>query len=302
MRLPRLSPRAYQRITLLAIVAQVFITVTGAAVRLTGSGLGCSDWPTCEQGRVVAPMGDLHAWIEFGNRLVTGLVSISVILAVLGAFARVPRRTDLCWWASGLVGGVLANAVLGGITVKTHLTPQMVMAHFLLSVLLIWNAVVLHHRASHDGSAGLPLVASRVRTLGHVLVGLGAVALFTGTVVTGTGPHGGDESVERLPYEITQVARVHSVAAWAFLVVAVWALSELRRRGAPAGVDLRAKLLVGAIVVQGGIGYLQYFTGVPPALVVLHVLGSTLVWIAAVEFALSMVARPVEAPVRQTVG
>jgi cytochrome c oxidase assembly protein subunit 15 len=302
VRLPRLSPRAYQRITLLAIFAQVFITVSGAAVRLTGSGLGCSDWPTCEQGRVVAPMGDLHAWIEFGNRLVTGLVSISVILAVLGAFGRVPRRADLCWWASGLVVGVLANAVLGGITVLTHLTPEIVMAHFLLSIALIWNAVVLHERAGHDGSPGLPLVPARVRTLARVLVALAGVALFTGTIVTGTGPHGGDVTVERLPFEITEVARVHSLAAWLFLVVAVWTLAELRRSGTPADVDRRAKLLVGAVLVQGAIGYVQYFTSVPPGLVLLHVLGSTLVWIAALRFDLGLVARPVEARPRQTVG
>lgn len=302
MRLPRLSPRAYQRITLLAIVAQVFITVSGAAVRLTGSGLGCSDWPTCEQGQLVAPMGDLHAWIEFGNRLVTGLVSITVILAVLGAFARVPRRTDLCWWASGLVVGVLANAVLGGITVLTHLTPQIVASHFLLSILLIWNAVVLHKRAGHDGSKGLPLVPARVRTLSRVMVGLAALTLFTGTVVTGTGPHSGDATVSRLPFDITEVARIHSLSMWAFLLVAVWTLGELARRGAPESVDRRAKLLVGAIVLQGGIGYLQYFTSVPPGLVVLHVFVSTLVWIAVLELDLGLVARPVEAPARQTVG
>ena len=161
----------------------------------------------------------------------------------------------------------------------------------------------------HDGSPGLPLVPSRIRTLARVLVGLALVVLVTGTVVTGTGPHGGDPDVDRLPFDITDVARLHSGCTWLFLAAAVWTLIELRRSGTPRQVDLRAKLLVGAIVVQGAIGYTQYFTGVPPWLVLLHVLGSTLVWIAVLEFYLSLTAhpvevppRPVEVPARQTDG
>jgi cytochrome c oxidase assembly protein subunit 15 len=302
VRLPRLSPRAYQRIVLVALITLVVIVVTGAAVRLTGSGLGCSDWPTCNDTRIVADMGDTHARIEFLNRMFTGAVSLAVIAAVLGSFFRVPRRKDLTRWSLGLVLVVLGNAVLGGITVLTHLTPEIVAAHFLLSIFLIWNGVVLYERAGHDGSPGLPLVPTRVRRLGGLLVGLALVVLTTGTVVTGTGPHGGDPDVERLPYDITEVARLHSVCTWIFLVVAIWTLVELRRSGTPRQVDIRAKLLVGAIVVQGGIGYTQYFTGVPPWLVIVHVLGSTLVWIAVLEFFLSLKAHPVEAPARQTVS
>ena len=108
----RLSPEAYRRVTLFALISLVVIIVSGGAVRLTGSGLGCSEWPTCESGRVVAPL-EYHAWIEFGNRLFTGLVSVAVILAVLGSFVRVPRRRDLTWWSLGLVAGVLAQIVLG---------------------------------------------------------------------------------------------------------------------------------------------------------------------------------------------
>ena len=128
----------------------------------------------------------------------------------------------------------------------------------------------------------------------------GTVVLTTGTVVTGTGPHGGDPDVERLPFDITEVARLHSVCTWIFLLVAIWTLVELHRSGTPRQVDIRAKILVGAIVVQGAIGYTQYFTGVPPWLVIVHVLGSTLVWIAVLEFFLSLKAHPVEAPARQT--
>lgn len=301
VRLPRLSPRAYQRITLLALLALCFIIVTGAGVRLTGSGLGCSDWPTCEENQLVAPL-EYHAMVEFVNRTITGLVSIAVILAVLGSLARVPRRRDLTWWSLGLVAGVVGQIVLGGLTVLFELKPPFVIAHFLLSMVLVWNAVVLHERAGHDGSTGLPLVPARVRLLGRLLVIAAAVVVVVGTIVTGTGPHGGDEEVERLPYDIGEVVRLHSIAAWVFLALAVWTMVELRRSGTPVQVDRRAKVLVAAIVVQGGIGYLQYFTGVPPWIVILHIAGSIVVWIAALRFDLGLVARPVEAPARQTVG
>ena len=294
VRLPRLSPRTYQRITLLAALALAFIIVTGAGVRLTGSGLGCSDWPTCEQNQFVADMGDVNAAIEFVNRLITGLVSVAVMLAVLGSLLRVPRRRDLTWWSLGLVAGVIGQIVLGGLVVLLHLAPPFVMGHFVLSMVLMWNAVVLYERAGHDGSPGLPLVPPRIRTLGRALVVSGAAVILSGTVVTGTGPHGGDETVERLPLELMEVVQIHSVLMWIFLGLAVWTLWELHRSGAPVGVDRRAKVLVGAIVFQGVVGYTQYFTGVPPWLVALHIAGSIVVWVAVLRFQLGLMAHPAE--------
>lgn len=293
MRLPRLSPRAYRRITLVALLAQVFITVSGAAVRLTGSGLGCSDWPTCEDNQIVAPF-EYHAMIEFVNRTVTGLVSVAVILAVLGSLLRSPRRRDLTWLSLGLVGGVIGQIVLGGLTVLFELRPPFVIAHFAVSIVLIWNAFVLHERSKYAQSPALPVVPRNVRVLGRLVVVASAIAMFTGTIVTGTGPHGGDETVERLSFNITTVARVHSIMVWLFLALAIATLFILRRSGAPLGVDRRAKYLVGAIVVQGAIGYVQYFNSVPPGLVIIHVFGSVVVWIAALSFDLALVARPLE--------
>jgi cytochrome c oxidase assembly protein subunit 15 len=234
--------------------------------------------------------------------MITGLVSIAVIAAVLGSLRRVPRRKDLTRWSWGLVAGVVAQVVLGGITVRTHLTPPVVMAHFLLSIVLVWNAVVLHERAGHDGSRGLPLAPPRVRLLARLSVVAAGVVLFFGTVVTGTGPHGGDEDVDRLPYEIGEVMRIHSLTAWVFLALVVWTLVELRRSGSSAEVANRAKVLVVVILLQGALGYIQYFTGVPPWLVIGHVAGSVVVWIAALRFDLGLVARPVEVPQRQTVS
>lgn len=291
--LPRLSPRAYQRITLLALAALVFIIITGAAVRLTGSGLGCSDWPTCEADRLIAP-AEYHPMIEFINRTITGLVSIAVIGAVLGSLLRTPRRRDLTWLSLGLVAGVIGQIVLGGLTVLFELHPPFVIAHFLLSMVLVWNAFVLHHRAGHDGAAGLPLAPMRVRRLGDALVALASLAVITGTIVTGTGPHSGDETVPRLSFDIGEVARVHSGTVWLFLITAVVTLVLLRRNGTAAIVDRNARILVGAIVVQGSIGYLQYFTGVPQALVMLHIVGSVTVWMAALLFRLDLTAHSVE--------
>lgn len=277
----------------MALLAQVFITVSGAAVRLTGSGLGCSDWPTCEENQIVAPL-EYHAMIEFVNRTVTGFVSVAVILAVLGSLIRTPRRRDLTWLSLGLVAGVIGQIILGGLTVLFELRPPFVIAHFAVSIVLIWNAFVLHERSKYAQSPALPVVPRNARILGRILVVVAALTLFTGTIVTGTGPHGGDENVERLSFDITTVARVHSIAVWIFLALTIVTLFVLHRTGAPLGVNRRAKYLVAAIVVQGVIGYIQYFNSVPPGLVIIHVFGSVVVWIAVLAFDLSLVARPLE--------
>ncbi|MDQ4132527.1 MAG: COX15/CtaA family protein, partial [Actinomycetota bacterium] len=135
MRVPRLSPAAYRRVTFVAALALAFIIITGGAVRLTGSGLGCPDWPTCARDRIVAPW-EYHAMVEFVNRTITGLVSVAVMLAVLGSLVRQPRRRDLTWLSLGLVAGVIGQIVLGGITVLFHLWPPLVMGHFVLSMVI----------------------------------------------------------------------------------------------------------------------------------------------------------------------
>lgn len=293
MRLPRLSPQAYRRITLLALLGLCFIIVTGAAVRLTGSGLGCSDWPTCEQDRFVAPL-QFHPMVEFVNRLITGLVSVAVILAVLGSLVRVPRRRDLTWLSLGLVAGVIAQIVLGAIVVKVELDPLSVIGHFLVSMLLVANAVVLHERAAHDGSRGVLVVPRGVAVVSWLMIVAASAALVAGTVVTATGPHGGDEYAERLSrWDITEVARAHAGLAWTLLVLTLVALAWLRR-GSTRTADRRGAALVAAIVVQGSIGYIQYFSDVPPRLVGLHVAGSVVVWIAVLRFHLGLRSHPLE--------
>lgn len=293
MRSFRLSPRAYQRVTLFALLALGFIIVTGAAVRLTGSGLGCSEWPNCENGRLVAPL-EVRPMIEFVNRTITGIVSVIVILAVLGSILRTPRRRDLTWWSLGLVAGVIVQIVLGGYTVKYGLRPQLVTAHFLASIVLVWNGMVLHDRAGGPGGPAHLIVEPRLKPIGRALLALCTLSLVTGTVVTATGPHAGDERAPRYGFAISDVARLHSAAVWVFLAVAAVVVWQLTKAGASRQVDTRARRLVGAIMLQGGIGYFQYFAGVPPYLVILHVLGSVLVFAATLDLYLSFFARPAE--------
>ncbi len=286
-----LSPRGYERVTLVALWLIGLIVVTGGAVRLTASGLGCTDWPTCEANKIY-PSWHFHGWVEFGNRLITGLVSIAVIVAVLGALIRVPRRADLTWLSWGLVAGVIGQIVLGGIVVLSHLWPPFVMSHFVLSQLLVADAVVLVHRARRpDGSVQRLVVTDQVHRAGKWLVGMTALAIFTGTIVTGTGPHSGSNNgtpVKRLPFQITDVARVHGFVDMAVLVTVIALIVLVVRTDAPRAVRSRLEVVLVFGILQAAIGYTQYFTGVPEVLVALHILGATLIWSAVLWFFLGL--------------
>ncbi len=286
MRAPTLSPPAYRRVTLFALVALTFIVVTGGAVRLTGSGLGCPDWPTCADNRVVAPW-EYHAMVEFVNRTITGLVSVAVMLAVLGSLVRRPRRSDLLWLSIGLVAGVLGQIVLGGLTVLFELKPGFVMAHFLLSMVLIANAVVLHHRAGRPAGPTRPAVGPDLLGLGRLGVAFAVLVIFLGTIVTSSGPHGGDEDAERLQFVLPDVTRLHSVAVMLFLAVTLVMLWRLRRAGADPRIRRRSEVLLALLVAQGVLGYVQYFTGVPAVLVGFHIAGATAVWVAVLRLHLA---------------
>ena len=279
-----MSPAAYRRLTLFAVLSLVVIIVTGATVRLTGSGLGCSDWPNCEQGQLAAQLDDAPAMVEFVNRLITGVVSIAVIVAVLGARRREPYRRDLSRLAWGLVVGVIVQILLGALVVEEALSPKFVMAHFLVSLVLVWDALVLHHRAG--GGADGP----RPPMVWAVLAAAG-VAVFTGTIVTASGPHAGDVSAERLGFHIEDVARVHGLAVVVFASLALL-LWWRTRAGA-------VRHLIVAIAVQAAVGYTQYFTGVPALLVGVHVVGAVVVWCAAVQ--VTQAVRTV-VPLRDDVG
>lgn len=249
------------------------IIVSGAAVRLTSSGLGCSDWPTCTEDSLT-PEWTFHGWVEFGNRLFTGVVSAAVVAAVLAAYWRKPRKPRLIRLAWGLVAGVIAQIIVGAFVVELHLDPISVTVHFLLSMLLIANAVVLYRSAD----PALPATATNkparsAPAVGHLALGL--TVLITGTIVTGTGPNSGDLRADRMPFDLTRVAQIHSVTVWAFIGLTVFMAVQQQRRGR---LSQPMQGLLVASAAQGALGYLQYFSGVPPALVQLHIVGSIVVW------------------------
>ena len=284
--------------------------ITGSLVRLTGSGLGCSDWPNCEPGEFV-PAAGFHGWVEFGNRIVTGLVSAAVMLAVGASLWRLPRRADLVWWSMALVAGVAFQIGLGAVTVLTHLSPPIVMSHFLASQVLVSAAVVLQHRAQYErprGTESVTRLPVGIRSHAGVSGVLTAAALFTGTVVTATGPHGGDEDVERLQYALPSVARIHGIAV-AVLAAATLLLSlRVRRlasahRGEVMGVAAtrfgsRIRIVIAVMAAQAAIGYVQYFTELPVLLVALHVVGATLLTITMTRLVLvaETAHTPMESP------
>lgn len=271
-----LSPSTYRTVVVVALVLIAAIVVTGAAVRLTGSGMGCETWPRCTDEELVR-FGDPNQAIEQTNRLITGLVSASVAAAVLGSLRRRPFRRDLVWWSAGLVAGVVGQIVLGGITVLVHLHPVAVAGHFVLSMLLLLDVVVLLWRASHDDGPRRPRVTRGELGLSRVAAVAAAALMVTGPVVTGSGPHAGDAEAERFGFFIPDVVRVHSINMWVFLGLVVVLLAQLARRHAPADILRRGYRLLVAIVAQGGIGYLQYELGIPPWLVLLHIAGATTV-------------------------
>lgn len=282
MRLPRITPSSYRRITLVALAALAAIVVTGGAVRLTSSGLGCSTWPNCEPGSLT-PEFSLHPMVEFTNRVVSAVVGLAVLATVVGARLRRPPRRDLTLLSLGLVGGFLAQAVLGGLTVLFHLSPILVMGHFLVSMLLLWDAYLLWLRAGQPAGPRRPVVRSEVRLLGRVVLGTAGLVLLLGTVVTGTGPHSGASVVTRLPFDLESVSQLHSDAVLFLTGVTLTLAVVLRIVDAPEVSRRRCRLLIGLIVAQGAVGFAQYFLGLPRVLVGVHVLGATLFWLGTLS-------------------
>lgn len=291
---PRLSATVFRRGCLLAVVALAAIVVTGGAVRLSGSGLGCSTWPQCEPGHFSAALA-FHPLVEFGNRVVTigvGLVVAAVAAAslLLGA-----GRRAVVTLAVGLVAGYLTQAVLGGLTVRFGLSPLLVMAHFGVSLLLLWDAVVLHRRARQYELAAAPLgpaypvVRPEIVWLGRLLTAIAAVVLGLGTFVSATGPHGGDESSRRLRVlSLHAVAQLHSDAVLLLVGLTVALLFALRLGAAPYRVRRDARALAAVMAGQAALGFVQYALQLPAALVGLHIAGATVFWLLTLRFALGL--------------
>jgi cytochrome c oxidase assembly protein subunit 15 len=298
-KVPRVSPELGHKLDLLALVLVALIVVTGGAVRLTGSGLGCSDWPECSVGHLT-PALQFHGLVEFGNRLVTVVLTIAVAAAFLVAIFRSPRRRDLVWLSGGLVAGVLAQAVLGGIVVYTKLNPYVVMVHFVATILLVADAVVLVHRDRLDYSpgAGRLLVPRTVIRAFYGLLALLALVITAGTAVTGAGPHAGDSSgqqvARRIPIALRDMAELHSSLALLMVGLTVGLVVALHASSVPSRVQRSARILLVVMVAQAAIGYTQYFTHLPALLVELHLAGATALAIGMIQTFLVCTYHPKE--------
>lgn len=306
-----LSPRGFSRLALANFVALVAIIATGAAVRLTGSGLGCADWPNCTQHRFIAALGQTHAVIEDSNRAVTAVLIVLTGITLVASLLRSPRRSDLTWLSASLIGGIVADALLGAIVVYTKLNPWLVSGHMALSLAMVVVAGVLYHRSKYSYALGSrrDVRCEWGRTLARWLwVALG-VTLVTGMATTGSGPHSGASmgqvAAKRLPFSLQDAAWVHSAAAALFVGTVAGAYLVLARTGAASRVVNGAKRLLAVGAAQGVLGIVQYATRLPVVLVELHVITAVSITIGVLQFQLCLVARdrepglePAAAPTR----
>jgi cytochrome c oxidase assembly protein subunit 15 len=268
------------------LVLQAGLVVTGGAVRLTGAGLGCPTWPECVDGSIKPVVGQdesqLHAWIEFGNRLIAWLILILALAALVYIFKRLRDRSDfnrLRLLAILQILGFLGQVVLGGITVLTKLNPISVSAHFVLTLPLIAGALALRHRVL---DRPVIQVLPMTRNLTKVVTAVTFIVLLFGVVVTGTGPHAGDADAKRYPFNFRAVSWLHadSVIVLICLTIALYLVVKVSE--SPEVKKLFGRMILiflGISLAQGGIGYLQYITGLPELIVGAHLLGATLVWI-----------------------
>jgi cytochrome c oxidase assembly protein subunit 15 len=282
------SPSLSHRLNVLSLALVALIVLTGGAVRLTGSGLGCSDWPECSTGHLT-PALQFHPLIEFSNRMVTDILVIAVAAAFLGTIFRAPRRRDLVYLSGGLVAGILVQAVVGGIVVLTKLNPYWVMVHLFATLLLLANAVVLVHRSTRDYSPGSAraLVPRPLLQLQYGILGLLAVVVAAGTAATGAGPLAGNsqgqEVAKRIPIAFRDLAELHAVLAMLLVGMTVGLVVGLHVADIPERVRRAGRVFLLTMVAQAAVGYTQYFTHLPALLVEVHILGATVLVIGAVQ-------------------
>lgn len=283
------------------LVAQIAIVVTGGVVRVTGSGLGCPTWPECVEGSYVPTSRQEEQWhkyVEFGNRTLTFLLGVLALAALIGALlwawrrrrSHLPGRPALLALAGVPLLGTVGQALLGGVTVLTGLSPWAVASHFLLSLLIIAGCTVLVVRAGEPGDRPVrPLTRPAVRWLARLLVLVTFAVCVLGTVVTGSGPHSGDADTEaRFGIDPRLISWLHADVVLLFIGLSIGMLIVLYVADGPAAAGHRAWALIIIALAQGTIGYTQYFTGLPWLLVTVHMLGAALLWTTAILLLLSL--------------
>ncbi|GAB3940375.1 COX15/CtaA family protein [Micromonospora vulcania] len=269
-----------RRLAFASIIANVGIVVTGGAVRLTASGLGCPTWPRCTDGSYVttSEMG-AHGVIEFGNRMLTFAVGLIALATVLAVLAHRPRRPGLLALAVAVFLGIPAQAVIGGITVLTNLNPWVVGLHFLASMAVIAASYALWRRIAEPDGPTVAVVPAPLRVLARVTTAVGVAVLVIGTWVTGSGPHAGDQGAARNGLDPESISQVHADSVFLLIGLSVALIFAFRAVGAQRATRA-AIVLVAVELGQGLIGFVQYFTHVPAVLVGAHMLGSCLVLLA----------------------
>ncbi|MDN5767296.1 MAG: COX15/CtaA family protein [Humibacillus sp.] len=280
------APSGWVRPIVIAnLVGEIGIVVTGGVVRLTGSGLGCTTWPECMPGSFTPVRTDasqFHDLVEFGNRTLTGVVGILAIATIWAVFTRWPARTRMHVLALAVLGGIVVQGVLGGITVLTGLNPWLVMGHFLVSMVLVAvSTALLRGTLDERHGPGELVVHPLARSLAIATSAVGAVVLVLGTVVTGSGPHSGDAlTPNRTGFDPKTVSWLHADLVMLFCGLVIATLATVIITATSQRVKRSWYVVLAVTLAQGVIGYAQYFTGLPVLLVLLHMLGATLLVVA----------------------
>ena len=291
-RLPRFGARPLRLATLLTAICSGLIVVSGGLVRVSNSGLGCPTWPRCTDQAVTSVGLGINGWIEFGNRCLTTAVSTLVLVAAALVWRQRERRRDLTWPAIGIVAGLFAEIVLGGLTVLFKLAPALVASHFLLSMLFLWNAVVLHTRVGRTpGPTTLdPRVGPELRVLGIAVQVVAAGVLAVGTLVSGTGPISGGGHHARFGFALRAISQAHADSAMLLTGVVAAVVLVVRTKPVPELTRRRGTWLGLAVLAQAALGFTQYFLDLPATLVLLHIAGATTLWTLTLGLRSSFVA------------
>jgi cytochrome c oxidase assembly protein subunit 15 len=295
--MPGVSNRTLlRRLALASLIANVALVVTGAAVRLTSSGLGCPTWPRCtEQSYTTTPEMGINGVIEFGNRVLgigLGLIALACFVAAL---LQKPRRRSLVLLALAVGLGIPGQGVLGGITVLTDLNPWVVGLHFLLSMALIAFAYALWRRTGEGDRPRRTLVPTPIPTLARLTAVVSGAVIVLGVIVTGSGPHAGDENAKRNGLNPETISQAHADVVFLLIGLSVGLWFALRAAKAPHAAVRAAGVLIVVELAQGLIGFVQYFTNLPVLLVGAHMLGACLVWVSTLNVLWSLRERPFEA-------
>jgi heme a synthase len=309
MAIPRrsVSAPAFRWFAFTSFLSMILIVLSGAAVRLTGSGLGCPDWPTCFHGRVTGSWS-IHPLIEYGNRMITALLIVVTAVTFLAALLRQPRRRDLIVLSGMLIVGIVADAVLGAFVVYSKLNPWLVSLHLLLSLGMVVIGAVLYHHSKYIYGPGAraDVRDPHFRTIARLLWIPFVILVITGTGATGSGPHSGATQgqvvAKRLPFAFSSAVWVHSVAALFFIGLVVGLLFAIWQTSAPKALQLGVRRLVLIALLQAAIGVTQYLTHVPVVLVELHIAGAVSLTIGVTQFHLRQSAHDREPGTKKTVA